>query len=566
MKTTYRMILALAIACVAGGIATAQSKSVYLDLMQSAVDAYTPERIESYMAEVDEEGIKEHGYARLTSNIGILIAHGRLQEDKELFCRMMDICVRELPQARLRNAHRSNPGNDFAVKEACCCIMELEAAQTFPKEMTDRWRAGLNDMAAADIYSSRPKPGANRAHNWCVFGSASECARIWSGMGGDRSYADLYLGDQLRFFDKNGMYMDPHQPMVYDFVTRLQYMAALDFGYDGPHRDAIEEQLLRSAIPTLEMQSVTGEIPYGGRSNQFLHNEACLAAVCEYYAAWMKRRGDEALASRFKAAALRAAEAISYWTGQKPVRHIKNRYPTETSYGCEDYAYFNKYMVTMASWAYLAFRFADDSIRPARKMPDASTFVTSDAFHRVMMNAGGYTAEWDLEAQEEYDASGLGRFQKAGAPPVAALASPCPAAARPNYHLDIENECGLCISPLWNRYEVVKAGKGILVLTDGASTWTCRLSRRGLSMVLKGEGDLNMTLPALTSDGETETQITCDGKSLDISFNGWSCRYVTDGSIHDSGLTCGSRNGHLKRFDACGHGKLRIRASITERH
>jgi len=541
-----------------------RDKSIYLDLMQSAVEAYTPDRIEDYISEVDSEGIKEHGYARLTSNIGILIAHGRMTQDKELFCRMMDICVRELPLARAKNAHRSDPGNDFAVKEVCCCIMELESAGTFPKEMTDKWRNGLKDMNAQDIYSCKPEAGNMTAHNWCVFGAASECARIWSGMGGDRSFADLYLGDQLRFFDENGMYMDPHQPMVYDFVTRLQYMAALDFGYDGPYREAIEEQLLKSAIPTLEMQSVTGEIPYGGRSNQFLHNETFLAAVCEYYASWMKLRGEEEMAARFKAAALKAAEAISYWTEQKPVRHIKNRYPTETSYGCERYAYFNKYMVTMASWAYLAYRFADDSIKPGRRKAAASTFVTSDKFHRVMMNAGGYTAQWDLNAQREYDASGLGRIQKEGAPPVIAISSPCPTVSRPSYSLDIENDGGLCISPLWDRYDIVEARKKSLILTDGSSIWSNRLSCRGLSMTLKGKGELVMTLPALEYDGESCPEICCDGKSLSVSFNGWTCIYKTKGIIQDSGKIYGSRNGHLRRYEIRDKNIIHVRICIKK--
>ena len=39
------------------------------------------------------------------------------------------------------------------------------------------------------------------------------------------------------------MYKDPNQPAVYDFVTRLQFMHILDWGYDGPSRAALEAQL-----------------------------------------------------------------------------------------------------------------------------------------------------------------------------------------------------------------------------------------------------------------------------------------------------------------------------------
>ena len=539
------------------------SKEVYLDLMQTAVEAYSAEHINSYIESVDAEGITEHGYPRLTSNIGILLAHGRMPEMRDTFVRMMDICVRELPVAR-QKSRKSKAGNNFSVKEICYCLLEIEQAGIFPESMTRRWRAALESMKAEDIYDNLPVVGAGKANNWVVYACASECARRYIGLGGDRGFADTYLTDQLRWFDENGMYRDPHQPMVYDLVTRLQFMAALDFGYDGPARAAIEENLLKSSMITLQLQSVTGEIPYGGRSNQFLHNETFLAAVCEYYATWMKKRGDDEAASRFKAAALRAVSSLQYWTDQKPVRHIKNRYPTQTKYGCEGYAYFDKYMVTMGSWAYLAYHFADDSIKPSRKSEPASTFVTSKDFHRVMMNAGGYTAEFDLDAQRDYDSSGLGRVQKAGAPPVIALAAPCPSVKKPNIKLDTVNDGPFCISPGWEKYELVEARPGCVVLSDGKALWTSRLSARGLRMTVKGPGLQTLTLPALVFDGETEPQVVCSGNTLSIRFNGWQCTYVVKGTLTDTGKVYGSRNGHLHRYDATADDVLKVRVKIEK--
>lgn len=54
--------------------------------------------------------------------------------------------------------------------------------------------------------------------------------------------------------------------------------------------------MLKSADITLVLLSATGEIPFGGRSNQFLHNETFYAALCEWYAAWFNRKGDVARA------------------------------------------------------------------------------------------------------------------------------------------------------------------------------------------------------------------------------------------------------------------------------
>ena len=162
-----------------------RAKDIYLDLMEEAVMAYTPERIEDYIARVDRDGIHEHGFPRLASNIGILVAKGRIPQYKDLFVRLMDLAVREVPVARDRNQHRGTIGNEFSVKEMVGCILECEKSGLFTKEQTDSWRRGLEDMKADDIYMYRPEPGDPVARNWCVFGAASECARVHAGIGGD---------------------------------------------------------------------------------------------------------------------------------------------------------------------------------------------------------------------------------------------------------------------------------------------------------------------------------------------------------------------------------------------
>lgn len=532
------------------------SREMYLDIMEKAVLAYTTEDIQRYSSTVDAKGVTEHGFGRLTSNIGILVSHGRLPELKEQFEHMMDLCVREMPKT-------SKAGNEFAIKEIVLCLQECERSGIFTREKIQAWKDGLSGARAEELYHPH-KPGGKKADNWGVFGVASECARVMAGIGGDIEWAEVRIADQIRWFDENGMYMDPNQPITYDFVTRLQFMAALKMGYSGPSRAALEERLLKSAPYTLQMQSVSGEYPFGGRSNGFLFNESVYAAVCEYYASWFRQSGDEAMASRFKAAALRSVRSLDYWLEQKPVRHIKNRFPTETKYGCEGYAYFDKYMVTMGSFAFLAYLFADDSIVPASKPEKASTFVTSPAFHRVMMNSGGYTAEFELNADKEHDSNGLGRFQRAGAPPVIALSCPCPT-SHPHYHTDIENPGPLSIAPCWDSYKVVSSAPGKLVLTDGESVWTSRLGKKGIRMTLTGKGSQMMTVPALIFDGETHPEVSSDEHSVTVRFKGWKAVYSSpDGSVTDTGKIHTNRSGHLRRYEIRGGNTLHLEIKIVK--
>ena len=589
MKTCHIARIGLAFAVVAASaalpcraVATGATlpKSRYLDVMEAAVGAYTPERTADYVKRVEKGMIKEHGFHRLTANIGILIAHGRLADKKELFHHMMDLCCRQIPVAYVKNG--SQVGNDFGVKEIVSCLLEVEKAGIFPKEVTDAWRADLAKAVPETTYTCRPRLGDPKAHNWAVFAAASEQARTFAGLNGVPAFTEKYVKDQLRFFDANGMYKDPNQPMVYDGVTRLQFAVALHFGYDGPSRAALEAQLLKSAEPTLLMQSETGEIPYGGRSNQFLHNEGFWAALCEWYAAWFKARGDLATAARFRRAAKRALDSLDYWTRQPGLRHVKNRFPLKTRYGCEGYGYFDKYMVTLGSWAYIAYLFADESIPLAPDEPRTAVFTTSDAFHRTILHAGGYTAQFDVAPDTHYDGPGLGRVQRRGAPPMICLSVPF--TKKPSYTIDVKNETPLAILPGWKQadgswayaygpdYAVTQANAGdgraaatLSVARKGLSalTWENNLSSEGLGTVLAGADDLALTLPVLSFDGETRVEAKVGARSITITFNGWTCRWKTDGEIVDTGKIYANRNGHYRRFEARGKKRLTVKISIT---
>ena len=94
-------LAALAVLVLAGSGFVPREK--YLDLMERAVGAYTPEHMERYLRSVKEKGLAEHGFPRLCSNLGILLAHGRVPEREEIFLRLMDTCCRQIPVAYPRN-------------------------------------------------------------------------------------------------------------------------------------------------------------------------------------------------------------------------------------------------------------------------------------------------------------------------------------------------------------------------------------------------------------------------------------------------------------------------------
>ena len=559
-------------------------KERYLDLMEKVLTAYTPEHIESYTRDVERRGITEHGYARLTSNIGILIAHGRLDHMKESFRHMMDLCCEGIPTAREKNGGAA--GNDFAVKEIVFCLLELERAGTFARDITDGWRRGLERIDPYRTYTVIADDPPKRIGNWAAFGAASEQVRLYAGIGCEKAFIERQILSQMLSLDENGMYRDPNEPMVYDLVTRLQLAVLYRFGYDGSYRDGLTDMFLRSAEFTLSMQSVSGEIPFGGRSNQFLHNEAFYAALCEFYASFFAGRGDNDRAGAFKGAAEKAARAVMPWLEYEPMSHVKNRYPRQSGYGCEDYAYFDKYMVTAGSWFYLAYLFSDDAVTPAGCPADgmARADETSEHFHKLFLACGDYFAEYEMRADPHYDASGLGRIHRREAPSAICLSVPF--AAKPSYRIDTDDPSPLSIcggiytDGGWVRgcdigvgYRVSEkrvsedeVSAELVCERDGTELFreTCRVSDEGVGITVSGAGDTEISFPAFDFDGYEHTDISVSGSSVRVRYKGWVCVYETDGYIRRHDTVCANRSGHYLAFSAVGCGKVTLTVRIEK--
>ena len=109
-------------------------------------------------------------------------------------------------------------------------------------------------------------------------------------------------------------------------ITRNMLSTCLFYGYNGRHTNKLNTYLRKAGDLALLMQSVTGELAYGGRSNQFLHNEAHLT-VCFEYEATARKFTDPEKAGQFKAADELALSNIDLWLNTAPGQHIKNFFP-----------------------------------------------------------------------------------------------------------------------------------------------------------------------------------------------------------------------------------------------
>lgn len=554
-------------------------KKQYFDLMEQVLSAYTYEHIVRYFEDVKQNGLREHGFARLTSNIGILIAQGKRLDLRPIFLEMMEFCCKTIPTVLA--------ANDFTVREIVCCIRELEENNGANPEDIQRWKDYLATIDPTTCYNEFARKPTDNVHNWALFTGVSEFFRQQMGLCDSREFIDIQLESQFQWLDENGMYRDNgnceiHQPLVYDLVPRGLFAALLHAGYRGKHYQKIDDCLRNANMLSLKMQSVTGELAFGGRSNQFLHNEAWLAAIFEYEAVRYHWEGNESQAGTFKAAAAKALENMKLWLAKRPINHVKNRFPKDSKFGCEGYAYFDKYMITAASFLYMACMFCDDGIPAVETEDKPEVWCTSRYFHKIFAKAGGYSLEFDTDADPHYDASGLGRVHKKGAPSTVCMSLPCP--EDPAYGMDLEKPVALSICPgilmdgewsfatgadwtyhreniAWDEQSaevlfrcVNKAGKMVLA--------KYKVDASGVQIEITGEGKVACMLPAFAFDGENNAEICGEESRLTVSYEGWKCCYTTDGTVVDMNQLAGNRNGHYRVFRAEAEKRVKVHIEI----
>ncbi len=555
-------------------------RNVYIAIMDKALACYSKEQIDAYFARVREGGMTEHGFPRLTANLGILIAHGRYVALLPMFLEMMDLCCAEFG----RSAHAAN---DFSVKEIIFALLEMERSGIVPRARTEAWCADIARLDPWRGYDCVAAPDKAEIGNWATFNALSEFMRYRIGLVSEKAlndFLDNQMPSQLAAVNARGLYRDPNNPFVYDIVPRGLFAVMLFLGYNGKYAHEMRDALLRSRELTLRYQSVSGEIPFGGRSAQFLHNEVMLAVLYEYYATDARRSGDPA-AGQYKAAAELACNRVLAEFDAFPGRHIKNRYPTETKFGCESYAYFDKYMITVASFAYAAYLMADEEIA-ATACPATSgahMLHLDDEFHKLFIKRDNYFLEFDTDADMHYDASGLGRIHYAGAP--SALALSCPIAKEPYYHLLHPNATALAyaggvqLGESWytgadahytvtELRETEEASYAVLCaeLPCGETvTERYMLTADGLLVTAEGKEGQGVCyeLPAFAFDGEERSEIVLDEHGASVSCRGWQVRYETDGMLVDTGETLENRNGEYRHLRAVGQGMLSVRIAIV---
>jgi len=385
--------------------------------------------------------------ARFVGALAALIGAGRCTEQVEACARAMDRQTEQIavPYGEPNHAKAA----DFNTRDLMLAMMFV--APLVAPERAAEWSKRLAAVHPDDLYDCGANTPPKVTHNWVVYAIVGEWLKFAAGIADHREWIERMLAQQLPLFTADGMYRDPNCPITYDLTVRQGLSWMLDRGYDGPQHARIEELLRRGALTTLLTISPTGEAPFGGRSNQFHHMEAMVCCFCEYQARHYALHGDPVLAGAFKRQARLSARATAPWILETdPWRHLKNRFAPESLIGCDGYGLLAVYGLLAANLLGVAYHMADESVpeRPTFSEVGGRVVQVDPEFRKVYATCGGTHLQIDTRADPHHDATGLGRFHRAGVPTFLGLS--CPFAVEPAYRLppDVAPQA-VAIGPGW---------------------------------------------------------------------------------------------------------------------
>ncbi|MEM6822093.1 MAG: hypothetical protein AAF558_09155 [Verrucomicrobiota bacterium] len=435
---------------------SAITKESYLDLMELIVrEAAT--WINAHGAIIDPFENKEYAQTspRFVAPAAILLHFGRLADLEAAIYQCMDYCCNRLAAGQAQSP-------DFWMREIMTAYFCLKGRA--PKASVQLWEDCISSVIPEKTYwAVNPENGdLSSLHNWVIYSSSGEYLRYRAGLAPEpdsvtwgKSFFEKYMAAQLCHFTPNGMYKDPGNPITYDITSRLQIATALLFGYDGPLKNDLDELLRRGGLTTLLFMSPEGQCPYGGRSNQFLFNEAIIVALCEAEAR-RYHEVDPKLAGAFKRQAHRTSQFIMRWvTKDDPMRYNKNYFSLAENIGADAYAKVSCYGLLTASFLGLAAIFSEDEIDEASCPAEEGGYLLhlDDEFHKVIATCSGTHVSIDTCADLKYEATGLGRFTHEDCP--IELGLNIPFTATPSYKVPehLIPSSHFAIGPSWKTSE-----------------------------------------------------------------------------------------------------------------
>ncbi len=387
-----------------------------------------------------------HSTARFVGALGNLIQEGRCIDLSDCLILSYELLL------SLLNKSPSNYSPEFWIKEMLFAHNAIKTRKLVSEHKILNWENIWNNHQAPMCYNCGL---TDHKYNGWVFAVIGEMMKLSSGFKGCMETIEHGIEVLLKLITKDSLYCEIHEPITYDLVVRQQLDYILQLGYNGKHKDTLENLCESSGYLTLLLQSTTFHAPFGGRSNQFIFVEGHMAALFESRALYYMNKGCYDIAGVYKRAARKTVDSIKFWVSLSPHRHIKNCFDPLLGHGVDSGGFYTVYGALAASLFMIAAktaRFSDLYVEERITPVETCGYVVKlhPEFHKVFATCKGYHIEIDTKADLQKDTTGFCRLHKAGIMPETALSMGI--TATPNYTFNIPGIpkplSNLCIGPV----------------------------------------------------------------------------------------------------------------------
>ncbi len=300
-----------------------------------------------------------------------------------------------------------------------------------PADAVASWRQRMSATSVEDLVEG------GQLHNHRTYAMKGEWLRAVAGLV-DRNEAIAFVEEnwtqhqewRLRDNELNLYRDETSDPDTFGVEPggRVNLIALLDAGYDGPSRGEMEELLGAGTRNSMYLQDPTGQNPVGGRTDNHVWNDLVNGINFELMALRAAEAGDAALAGQYRRAASISVTSAGRWQLDDGTYAItKNAFDTAERVGFQTDSHFSNYngymLYHMAEGYLLRQRGAGAAAideAPAPSEIGGYAFRTSEDFAGAFANAGGMQlqaalrGDTQVEKENYWTPLGIDRISRAG--------------------------------------------------------------------------------------------------------------------------------------------------------
>jgi hypothetical protein len=369
----------------------------YLDRVDGVV-RFSVQHQDKHGAIIDPFFRKEHQYATpyYAHALGVLLKEKRAIDLKDSGIRALDWATK---------CFETNNASGHRVFYLHALLESIELYKPFvPAQAYETWRK--RTQAVIDVARE------SKTYNWGTYLMLGDWLRYKAGLMEKKAAVDFieekWKTDQRPRIADTPLHLyhdttsDP-DTLAVEAVGRVNLLALVHHGYDGPSADEMKKLLESGTRSTLLLQDPSGQMPCNGRTDDHVWADIGYMVGFEIMANRAWERGEKELAGQYRYASMLTFQNIDRWRrtdGEWAGSYFvtKNHFDPPLRVGYQRASQYSNYNGSLMHHLAEAYELRATEIpqHPPPNLVGGYAFALDDKFASAFANAGGMQLQFDL--------------------------------------------------------------------------------------------------------------------------------------------------------------------------